>query len=773
MRIITAIAHDDSRRDRMKLLAFVVAAAAILAPRTARPDGMMFPPPHVDIPQIFSVKYHHVEVEISGQGAVTSVDQVFHNDSGRDQEGMYIFPLVEGAAINRFSMYVGDREVEAKILGKDEARQLYESIVRRRKDPALLEYIGRNTVRASVYPIPANGDKRIKIEYSEVLRKEGGVVKYVYPLSTERFSARPLDDVRITVRLSAKSPISNIYSPSHEIDVRQSEPTEAVVEWEASNVKPDRDLILYYTLSDEDFPIQVLTHREPGEPGYFMLLASPRPDVASKPLPKEVIFALDRTGSMTGKKIEQAKAALIYCLNSLRPSDRFNLVMFNEDTTWLKDEPVPATKANIRDAVEMVKEVDARGGTNIDKAMRVALSYLDNGHMDGIATSYVVFLTDGIPTVGETNVEKILRNVREENKGMARVFVFGVGYDVNAQFLDRLAQDSKADADYVRPEEDIEVKVTAFFDKVSDPLLADVKLAVSGAQVEDMYPSDPLPDMFKGGQLIVIGRYGGVGEVTFTLSGISRGEKQTFKRAFTLPKAESDNEFVPRLWAARKIGYLLDEIRLHRSQELVDEVVKLSREFGIPTEFTSFFADEREEPMAVADSVRRAGEAMSKASKTEAGTWSVTQSANARALRNQAVVPGAAQREGYVGNVGGSPGGYGGFNSYGGQGFGTTNTYMDSAGRVVRVNTIQNVGTRTFYRRANQWVDERYRTQQLYKVRQFSRAHFQLLEANPELGKYSAIGEVTVVVNGNAVQIGAEGQEELTPKELKAILGGA
>jgi len=768
------------------LLAF---AAAVLLPAAAHSDGMIFPRPEVPT-QIFSVKYHHVDIAIDGQGAVTSVDQVFHNDSPRDQEGTYIFPLVEGATFNRFSMYVGDKEIEGKILDKKEARQVYESIVRQRKDPALLEYIGRNTFRASVYPIPANGDKRVRLEYSEVLPKEGGLVRCVYPLSTERFSAKPLDNVRITVRLSAKVAISNIYSPTHEIDVKQKSPTEAVVEWKGSNIKPDRDLVLYYALSDSDLPMQVLAHHEPGEPGYFMLLASPKPDRAAKPLPKNVVFVLDRTGSMAGKKLDQAKAALNHCLASLDPRDRFNVIMFNENTTWLGEGLLPGNEGNIDEATKMVRQTDARGGTNIDRALRVAIEQYDGGG----GRSYVVFLTDGMPTVGETGVDKILENVRKENSGRTRIFVFGVGYDVNAQFLDRLAQDSKADADYVRPEEDIEVKVTAFFDKVSDPLLTDVKLAVTGAgrgitegrdkpkalglppTISDMYPSDPLPDMFKGGQLIVIGKYDGAGDVSFTLSGTAHGARRSYKETVTLAKAEQENDFIPRLWAARKIGYLLDEIRLHRSSELVEEVVRLSREFGIPTEFTSFLADEREMeggavPLTAA--VPRAEEALKSALAADTGSWSVTQSSNARSLRNQSTVPGAAQRQVYVGNSLGGPTGAGGFGGYAGSGFGTTNTYLDQKGNAVVVNTIQNVGTRTFYRQGNQWVDARYQSQRLYKVRQFSDAHFQLLAADPELRKYSTLGEVTVVINGNAVQIAGEGQEKLTPAELKAITGRA
>jgi Ca-activated chloride channel family protein len=667
---------------------------------------------------------------------------------------MYMFPMVEGATVSRFSMYDGDKEVEGRILDKDEARELYESIVRQRKDPAILEYVGRNTFRARIYPIPANGDKRIKLMYSEALAKESGMIKYVYPLSTERFSAKPLQAVRVTINLKSKVPICNIYSPSHQVEVKQTSPTEAVVEWKGQNLKPDRDLILYYALSDEDFPIQVLTHHEPGEPGYFMLLASPKADPDMKPLSKDVVFVLDRTGSMSGKKIEQAEAALKYCLQALRPNDRFNVIAFNEDASWFKNSMVQASKANVDAAVKMVDGIDARGGTNIDKAMKVALAQFSATAQNATRRPYVVFLTDGLPTVGETDVDIIQKHVNSE-RGVVRIFAFGVGYDVNAQFLDKMAQDSKADADYVRPEEDIEVKVTSFFDKVSDPVLADVKLTISGVKTEDFYPSAPLPDMFKGSQLIVIGKYDGAGQGTCTLSGVMQGKVRTITQSVQFSQAESENEFIPRLWAARKIGYLLDEIRLHRNQELIDEVVRLSREFGIATEFTSFLADERNAGVPLTEGqLGRARESASKANSYADGQWAVNQSGNARDLRNQAHVPGPAGPSGPAGTV-------------------SANTYIDASGNVVATTNIQNVGTRTFYRNPqNQWIDAKYdKKQKVYNIRQYSEAHFQLLAAKPELRKYSTLGEVTVEVNGNAVQIGATGQEKLSPEEMKAILG--
>ena len=216
-------------------------------------DGFVIPNPHPgeNIPPL-TVKYHRVTVDIVDQAAVTSIDQVFINNHHREIEGTYIFPLPAGASISEFSMYIGGKKVEGEILDKNRARRIYEDIVRRMKDPALLEYVGRNMFRARVYPIPAKGEKRIQISYSEIVKSEANLVHYVYPLNTERFSLHPIEQVSISVRVSSKIPISSIYSPSHKVSVRKEGEKTARVSFEASNVKPDTDFSLYYSLSGDE-----------------------------------------------------------------------------------------------------------------------------------------------------------------------------------------------------------------------------------------------------------------------------------------------------------------------------------------------------------------------------------------------------------------------------------------------------------------------------------------------------------------------------------------
>ncbi len=238
--------------------------------------------------ELFTVKYHHVNVTINDQLATTKVDQIFHNDAGVDREGIYVFPMPEGSAINKFSMFAGENEIAGKILDKSEARSIYESIVRQRKDPAMLEYIDRNTFRASVYPVPAHGDKRIRLDYSEVVPKSGEAYRYVYSLSTERFSAKPLQNCKVTIKIKSKRPITNIYSPTHTITVDRTGDSEATVTWKAENVKPDTDLVLYYSVSEDDLGIDLIPFREKaGKKGYYLLLASPRVEIDKKQSPAQ------------------------------------------------------------------------------------------------------------------------------------------------------------------------------------------------------------------------------------------------------------------------------------------------------------------------------------------------------------------------------------------------------------------------------------------------------------------------------------------------------
>lgn len=570
--------------------------------------------------QPFYVKDLHVTTVITDAVAETTVSQTFVNSSSVAQEGIYLYPLPEGAMPTAFSMTVGEKTMEPRVLTAEEARTTYEGYVRRYRDPALLEYVGRNLVKISVYPIPPQSERVIKMRYTEVLKPQGGMRKYAYSLSTSRFGSKPVGVTTVSIKLNTSSPLKNVFSPSHDLSVRRPDDKSATASWEGVNDTSDRDLTLYYSTSADDIGLSLLTYRSGDRDGYFMLLASPRVEVPkARILPKQVVFVLDRTGSMSGKKIEQARKSLLFCLNHLNPEDKFDVITFNESPDVLTRTLVPANQENLTKARRFVENIEASGGTNIDDALRAALDLVKD---EPGKTRMIVFLTDGLPTVGETNIDTILAHFKQKNgqaaqnetapivkttalkpKGEpagvhpARLFCFGLGYDVNVPFLDRLANVGSGDSDYVKPEEDVEATVSAFFAKVSSPILSNVRLAFDGLDVYDVYPKT-LPDLFQGSQLVITGRFRGTGAGSVHLSGLAGASDANFALAVKSGEADGSANFLPRIWAARKLGYLVDQVRLSDNsagkKEIIDEIVRLSREYGIITEYTSFLVDEQE-----------------------------------------------------------------------------------------------------------------------------------------------------------------------------------
>jgi Ca-activated chloride channel family protein len=767
------------------MLRIALCLALTFACVSAFGDGMIFPEP-VTPDQPFSVDYHRVTINIVDRVAKTAVDQLFTNSQPRDLEATYMFPLPEGAAINRFSMYVEGKELAGTVLGKDEARRIYESIVRKQRDPGLLEYVGEGMFRARVYPIPANGEKRVTLSYEQVLQEKGKMVKYVYPLSTERFSAKPIRDVTIVVKIKSSQAIKNIYSPSHDVSIHKQDDYTATVSMEESNVLPDKDFVLYYSVESEDVGISLLTYAEPGEDGYFILMAAPNVTIPEqKILPKDVLFVLDRTGSMQGEKIEQAKQAFEFCLRALNPKDRFNVLVFNEGVDLFRPEGLQdRTPEAVDQAVAFVRRLEATGGTDINSALTKALSML--ARSDRVAT--IIFLTDGLPTVGETNVEKILANTKEANRSDVRLFCFGVGYDVNVHFLDKLAGENHGAPEYVRPEEDIEVAVSSLFAMVSKPILTDVKLSFSKVQVSELVPPGDLPDLFAGSQLTIFGRYRPSKTGMVEIAGFAGGEAKSFDDVFVFPERSTENDFVPRMWASAKIGYLLDEIRLHGSQkELIDEIVRLSKRYGIITEYTSYLVNEDElrravethwgggryedvllrDPAFNRDDATTLGVYLTEERAKEANQYAYGAGATGQAQQSQLLKGQGAQTPGSMGAQRAAS------QVAGVSGKANLQVMFDAEGNVQRVQNIQQIGNKTFYYRANRWIDDELApNQKALKIKKYSDAHFQLVDRDPQVGKLLAAGDdLIVVVNGQAIEIGEEGKENLTQEELDRIFG--
>ncbi|MFN3409651.1 MAG: VIT domain-containing protein [Limisphaerales bacterium] len=575
----------------------------IWPPHPPVPPRPLPPPiwrPHVFAPlEVSSVK---VATKVNDQVAVTTVDQEFFNPNSARLEGTFLFPVPKGAQLDQFAMEIDGKKVEAEMLAADKARSIYEDIVRRARDPALMEYSGRDLFKVRIFPIEPNAKKRITVRYTQLLKADSGLIAYGLPLNTAKYSSRPIKSVSVKLDLETKRSLKTIYSPSHAVEIRRDGPNRATVGYEASDVVPDADFALYFSPEQDEVAVNLLTHRVAGEDGYFLLLASPGLVVKeNKLVKKDVVFVLDTSGSMAGKKLEQAKKALLFCVENLNDGDRFELVRFSTEVEPLFDKVVTADQQNRAKARDFIQGLKPIGGTAIDDALKKALSL--KPEREG-RPFVVIFLTDGLPTIGTTDEEQILAGVKQAGGGNVRVFCFGIGHDVNTHLLDRITEQTRATSQYVLPDEDLEVKLSNFYAKIKEPVLANPTLKFTGdVRVTKLYPS-PLPDLFKGEQLVLVGRYSGQGASAAVIEGTVNNEARKFATDVKFPAESADNDFIPRLWATRRVGYLLDEIRLRgESKELKDEVTELARQFGLVTPYTAYLILEdearRNVPMAL------------------------------------------------------------------------------------------------------------------------------------------------------------------------------
>ncbi len=614
-------------------LTFVVCfgAHAQISPPIDRP--IIYPPmprpmPRPALNQELQLQTESARVEINGAVAKTHLTQTFLNTTNNRIEGTYVFPLPEGAAVTGFAMLINGKRTEAEILNGDKAREIYQGIVAKMRDPAIFEFIDRNLIRARIFPIEPRAEQKIEIEYSESLKADAGSFRYVLPLRLPVGGAA--QNANVDIKISTPLGIRAVYSPTHNVDIKRDETTARVTgEWgwkyppqpqnvafrapdTRDNSGADRDFVLYYTADKARVGVNLITQQVAGDDGYFMLLAAPDSAVAPKEIAaKDAIFVLDTSGSMEGEKIEQARRALLTLIGNLNPNDRFGIVTFSSDVRTFRDAPVAATKENLDAARDWTKEIKAVGGTNINEALQEALKMLPKADRP----QQVIFMTDGLPTVGETSIEQIIKNARSANarneaierKGeapldtKARLFTFGVGFDVNTRLLDTLAEDNRGSSDYVLPQEDIEQKVGALYSKIAYPVLANPRLDFGDMKVFDVYPRR-LPDLFKGSQVVIFGRYAGkTNGAKVQLIGDSMGREERIQSQGDWTDKDNLNDTLPRLWATRKVAYLLDDAR--RSGRTVDpevreEIIKLSKKYGIVTQFTAglITEDDREAP---------------------------------------------------------------------------------------------------------------------------------------------------------------------------------
>jgi Ca-activated chloride channel family protein len=559
-----------------------------LASNLALADGMIIP--EAFSPDYLAVRYHHVTVNIENSHAVTRVEQEFYNPYSFPISGQYLFPVPPEAILSHFKATV-DGQPQA-IMRQDPTTTnttLY-NIINQRGDPSLLQYADWETLAFDLN-LPPGGSRQMSLEYEEVLAPSGGLYHYHYVLSTERYSSEPLEQVSITVNLHSSSGLASLYSSTHPVITERSGSGRAQVTWEAQNVQPSEDFELFFTPAERGFGGGLLTGQR-NDHDHFLFLFSPEAETAKmNTLPKDIVFIIDRSGSMSGEKIEQARNALHFILGQLNEADRFSIVGFDHHLSILAHTLQPVDKQTLADARWFVDRLTADGNTDLDAALQAGLEILGRSKYEE-ATKIIVFLTDGLPTAGVTDESLIAHRVSEANGIQeARLHVFGVGYDVNTHLLDHLAADNGGTVTYVQPGENLEAVLTDFYHHIAHPVLTKVEVEFEGMEASDLYPRT-VPDLFQGSSLLLTGRYRATANtVTVRVRGQAGEETRQYVYHFDLAQT-GGHDFVPRLWATRRVGELLDQVRVDgESQALVDEIRELGLGYGLITPYTTFIIE--------------------------------------------------------------------------------------------------------------------------------------------------------------------------------------
>ena len=681
-----------------------------------------------------------VEVKIIDQAATTSFEIRLHNPGRAMAEGEMLLPVPAGAVIGKFDFNGAGLEPSASLLPGPEAVRIYNEIVRRYRDPALMQFVGLNLVRTSVFPIEAGGDQAIRFSYEQVLPAFGDRIDYELPRSEMLGYTVPWD-----IKLSVQStrPLSTVYSPSHTLNVtRKGENALLAAVDESSRLDPG-SFRVSYLLGDEGVTASLFAYPDPKiGGGYFLMIAgvpAKRP-ADLKPVPREVTLVLDRSGSMRGDKWKQACESVLQVITGLRTDERFNIIAFGNHPDSAFPKPVLRTAENEKAATVWLESLTPSGGTNIHDALLEALTPKP---AEG-SLPLVLFITDGLPTVGDTKEKAIRELVSKHNKHNRRVFTFGVGVDVNAPLLEALADASRARPTFVLPGEDVEVKVGDVFARLNGPLLANPILELPRGEngvsrLTEVLPR-AVPDLFEGDQLVLIGRYTGDAPLAFRLGGDFCGTQRQFEFSFSVANATTRNSFVPRLWAGRKVAELIDVIRQAdppatsaevdpRFKEVVAEIIALSTEFGILTEYTAFLALEGTDLTKQADVQREAwSNLQGRGQNVRSGNGGVSQSSNASDMKRQV-------KEN------------------------KRNEWYDDKLNRVAVGEVQQVNDRAFYKRKEIWVDSRLlentrKPDRTIKVG--SDEYLKLLEKLTAQGRQGAIaleGSTLLEVDGEVILI--------------------
>jgi Ca-activated chloride channel family protein len=721
---------------------------------------------------LYDIAELEVDASIRNQVAEVQVGQTFKNRTSQTLQVKFVFPLPHDGAIDQMTFMVDGQELEGRLLEADEAREIYQSYVRRSLDPALVQWIGTGMFQTQVFPVPPGAERTVSLRYTQICRRSGRLNDWLLPLSPTKFTSHPIGRIAIRGRIRSETKLGNVYSPSHDIEIDRDGDQVVRFEYTAKSKVPDSDFRVMWDTGDRPVQLSVVSHRaDPDQDGYFMLMIQPQlpePPAGYKKAGKNVVLVLDKSGSMRGEKIDQARRAASYVVQRLKSRDRFTLINYDSNVETFRSELTEADKATRADAREYVDSMLAGGSTNIDEALSKAFRLAE----DADGPVYVVFMTDGQPTVGEKNSIKIAANAKRQLREGTRLFSLGVGHDVNSRLLDKLASICLGQTMYVRPGEPLDDVISGLYDRIGAPALTDAKLKITvdgkEGRTRQLYPTE-MYDLFSGDQLVIVGRYRKHGTLEIQLTGDFLGNRQQYVFEDELPKqtGSGKNVFVERLWATRRIGQIIDEIDLHgENKELVDELIVLSKRHGILTPYTAYLAEE-ETDLNDVTAGRRIARSRLSTLQEEAGEIAFRQRDFKGGLKtaDRAATPSSAS------------GAYG-MNMEMSQGRGTAMSATPAlsanavsgkaparraAGRSgaapsSHVEAVKQIATKTFFRRANRYVDSDATKEQIadpVKIEQFSDEYFKLVDTLDEESKayFAEEIELLVILKGKAYLI--------------------
>ena len=616
-------------------------------------------------------------------------------------EGRIVVPVPAGSSVTDLVLAGGPQTLEGRILDADEAQRIYDDIVRRLIDPALLRSLGDDLYEVRAFPVP--GGKRRSVSFTVTSPLVALDEQVLLEIPWARMSPRPAA-ASVSIDIDVPWEVRSVLAPGRDLDVDRDSAGELSVSWESGSAWSAVSNFRVYIAGGEGLiDTRALTYREAGDDGVFALLFAPAlsVDVA---VARDVVLVLDTSGSMEGEKIEQARAAAAYVLERLGDDDRFAVVSFARTVRVFGDGLEASSRAGA--AIDYVEGLNAAGGTNIADSLATAFDLIP-----GDRPSTVIFVTDGLPTVGVQHPGAILDIADSAAPERAQLFAFGVGYDVDTVLLDALARRFVGTSHYVTPEERIDTEVGRLFERVSTPVLTDVEIEINGGDVRALAPT-AIGGLFAGQQALLTGRYADPGPMTVVVRGNTFEGPEVFEYSVNLPARDTSEPAVAQLWAQRRVADLLTEVRVEGVRDsLIEEIVALATQFGIVTPYTAYLAEEPELALAADDGANRVAE--SAAAAPSSGADAVAGASDLEALRE--------------GNFEGSG-----------------------------APTVRQVGAHSYYLVDGVWVrDDFDRTFDIDPVEVGSAKFAALVEASPEIASAAALGGrvITLAADGTWIEV--------------------